>query len=85
MQNNLHDYMESHPDVKGIIGLILMGWLDEYGEDIIVDVSETDDEAAQRMAFYQSHGYKLKDESGFGCWDNKMGILQCFIKQKDSN
>jgi len=80
MTNNIQHFLERHPGSKNIIGLYLMAWQDEFGKDIIADVSESEEEAQQRADFYKTRGYQLIDENRFGCGFDTMGIAQCFKK-----
>lgn len=81
MKNNYRPFVEQHPDVKGLILLTAGGWMELFGDDVVVDIAEDRHDAAERVQFYQSLGYRLKDENAFGCGAEMMGVMQCYKKE----
>lgn len=82
MQNNTSKFLEQHPDFHPIIAMHLIGWEEEFGEDIYIDVAESHDDADARRGFYTSHGYKFMDENCFGEGFDLVGIIQCYLPEK---
>lgn len=80
MNHNLSYFIEQHPNTESILFLYFHAWRQEYGDDFVMDVADSENDALERRAFYQSHGYKLIDENRFGVWDTTVGIAQCYRK-----
>ena len=57
----------------------------EYGEDFIMDVACSEEDAEARVNFYQSRGYKLVDNNYFGQGYTIVGIAQCYRKSNNQN
>lgn len=78
------DFLRKHPDYNGIVMLYLMGWTEEYGEDIVVEVVSDEQELSQRMPLYADAGYQLKDTNLFGNLTGVVGISYCYRKENES-
>lgn len=85
MQNNLSHFIEQHSDWETQLFLYHCGWEMEYGEDFIMDVACSEEDAEARVNFYQSRGYKLVDKNYFGQEYTIVGIAQCYRKSNNQN
>lgn len=85
MENNLSLFIEQHPDWNLEISLYYYGWKMEYGEDFIMDVACSEEDAEARVNFYQSRGYQLVDNNYFGIGFTIVGIAQCYRKSNNPN
>lgn len=85
MENNLSLFIEQHPDWNLEISLYYYGWEMEYGEDFIMDVACSEEDAEARVNFYQSRGYQLVDNNYFGIGFTIVGIAQCYRKSNNPN
>ncbi len=85
MQNNLSHFIEQHPDWETQLFLYYCGWKMEYGEDFIMDVACSEEDAEARVNFYQSRGYTLVDNNYFGQGYTIVGIAQCYRKSDNPN
>jgi len=85
MKNNLSHFIEQHPDWQWEIFLYHYGWKMEYGEDFIMDVACSEEDAEARVNFYQSRGYKLVDNNYFGIGYTIVGIAQCYRKSNNQD
>ena len=74
-------FLRKYPDYNGIVMLYLMGWTEEYGEDIIVEVVSDEQELSQRLPLYADAGYQLKDTNLFGNLTDVVGIACCYRKE----
>ena len=75
------DFLRKYPDYNGIVMLYLMGWTEEYGEDIVVEVVSDEQELSQRLPLYADAGYQLKDTNLFGNLTGVVGIACCYRKE----
>lgn len=82
MRNNTKHFLEQHPDFQQMIVLYFMGWEEQFGKDIYVDIAESHDDAKARHEFYTTHGYKFVDENCFGKDFETVGIIQCYVPEK---
>ena len=85
MQNNLSHFIEQHPDWETQLFLYYCGWKMEYGEDFIMDVACSEEDAEARVNFYQSRDYTLVDNNYFGQGYTIVGIAQCYRKSDNPN
>lgn len=82
MKNNTKNFLEQNPDFQPMIALNFMGWEEEYGKDIYIDIAESREDADARREFYSSNGFKFVDENCFGKECETMGIIQCYVPNK---
>lgn len=80
MQNNTKHFLEQHPDFQSMIALYFIGWKEQFGEDLYIDIAESHEDAKARYEFYTSHGFKFIDENCFGMGADMVGIIQCYKK-----
>ncbi len=85
MTTNLPAFLEQHPDTESLLCLYHYAWQQEYGDDFVMDVADSKDDATKRIAFYRSHGYTLVDENRFGQGNTVEGIVQCYRTIEDPN
>lgn len=85
MKNNLSLFIEQHPDWETQLFLYHYGWGMEYGEDLIMDVACSGEDAEARVNFYQSRGYQLVDNNSFDIGYTIVGIAQCYRKANNQD
>jgi len=82
MKNNTKHFIEQHPDFQPMIALYFIGWQEDFGKDIYMDIAESREDADARREFYTSNGYKFMDENCFGKGCETVGIVQCYVPEK---
>lgn len=85
MKNNLSIFVEQHPDWESQLFLHYCSWKMEYGEDFIMDVACSEEDAEDRVNFYHSRGYQLVDNNSFGQGYTIVGIAQCYRKSNNQD
>lgn len=79
IHNHLADFYEQHPDCRAIIGLYLLAWEEEYGDDIICDIATSKAESKAKHEAYTAAGYIFKDENAFGHGSETLGYISCYL------
>lgn len=79
-ENLANAFLKNHPDCHGIFMLYRMGWEENFGADIVVEVTEPTEDAALRNDRYAAAGYQLVDENMFGKGLDVIGIARCYRK-----
>lgn len=79
VHNHLADFYELHPDCRAIIGLYLLAWEEEYGDDIICDIATSKAESKAKHEAYTAAGYIFKDENAFGHGSETLGYISCYL------
>lgn len=74
-------FLKKHEDFHGIIMLYAMGWEEDFGDEIVVEVVESNEEKQLRVPLYEAAGYVLKDENAFGDANGIVGIACCYQKK----
>lgn len=84
--NSIKKFIQEHPDMKFIVGMYLMGSIEQYGEDYLFEIAKSDDEEKEFVRKYQESGYSLVDNNYFG--KMRGGLKACFMvfkKLKNTN
>lgn len=64
---SIHDYLEKHPDMDGIVTMQLLMYEEHYGEDVcIYEIAETREEEKRIYTLAKEKGYEFVDENAFG-------------------
>lgn len=79
MQSKLPDFYNSHPEYKAILGLYIIGWEEMFGNELMIDIAETKDEAKEQYDYWTSKGWIFKDQNFFGDSTDAYTI-SCFVK-----
>jgi len=83
MTNNVCAFHEKHPELDFVIAIHLMGWEEQYNVKPYIDIATSREDADARITFYQSQGLHLVDEDCFGIGSEQLGIIQCYLRDKE--
>ena len=83
--NSIKKFIETHPDMKFIVGMYLMGSKEQFGEDCQFEIAMDDKEENEFVQKYQKSGYSLVDNNYFG--EMRKGLKACFMvfKKKEDD
>lgn len=76
--DTIAEFESAKPAYSGLVELSILGWLEQYGEDIAVVVSDSWEDAKSVYHRYTQKGYRLLDENLFGNSEGIAGVISCY-------
>lgn len=76
--DTIAEFESAKPEYAGLVELSVLGWLEQYGEDIAIVVSDSQEDAKSVYHRYTQKGYRLLDENLFGNSEGIVGVISCY-------
>lgn len=83
--NLSQQFLADHIEYYEIVMHNVAEFRKEFGDDIVIEVVESDEIIPQRVPLFEAAGYVLKDENAFGDADGVVGIACCYQKKTAGN
>lgn len=76
--DTIAEFESAKPEYAGLVELSILGWLEQYGENIAIVVSDSWEDAKSVYHRYTQKGYRLLDENPFGNSEGIAGVISCY-------